>query len=125
MDGASGSLIRYLDLEAHIPARHPLRNLHVAGNEAPAGLNAEFVVPSIYVDCPSIAPEPLIRASRIQFHTAFSGHVDEAVLIRGHSIRFLPVDLTLPSAEIITALRQVIAPPVLYALPVEMVKPAS
>ena len=66
MDEASGSLFSYVDLEARIPARHPLRKIPQVVNEALASLDAEFA--ALYTDLgrPSIAPERLIRASLIQ-----------------------------------------------------------
>jgi transposase len=65
-DGASGSLFSYVDLEARVPARHPLRKIRQVVNEALASLDAEFQ--ALYTDFgrPSIAPERLIRASLIQ-----------------------------------------------------------
>ena len=41
-DEASGSLFSYVDLEARIPARHPLRTIRQVVNEALASLDAEF-----------------------------------------------------------------------------------
>lgn len=65
-DEMSGSLFSYVDLEARIPARHPLRTIRQVVNEALASLDAEFAV--LYTDFgrPSIPPERLIRASLIQ-----------------------------------------------------------
>ena len=65
-DETSGSLFSYVDLEARIPARHPLRKIRQVVNEALIGLDAEFE--ALYTDFgrPSIAPERLIRASLIQ-----------------------------------------------------------
>ena len=65
-DEASGSLFSYVDLEARIPGRHPLRKIRQVVNEALIGLDAEFE--ALYTDFgrPSIAPERLIRASLIQ-----------------------------------------------------------
>jgi len=65
-DEASGSLFSYVDLEARIPARHPLRTIRQVVNEALASLDAEFA--ALYTDFgrPSIPPERLIRASLIQ-----------------------------------------------------------
>jgi transposase len=65
-DEASGSLFSYVDLEARIPARHPLRKVRQVVNEALASLDAEFE--ALYTDLgrPSIAPERLIRASLLQ-----------------------------------------------------------
>ncbi len=65
-DEASGSLFSYVDLEARIPARHPLRKIRQVVNDALASLDAEFE--ALYTDFgrPSIPPERLIRASLIQ-----------------------------------------------------------
>ena len=65
-DETSGSLFSYVDLEARIPARHPLRTIRQVVNDALAGLDAEFA--ALYTDFgrPSIPPERLIRASLIQ-----------------------------------------------------------
>ena len=65
-DEASGSLFSYVDLEARIPARHPLRTIRQVVNDSLASLDAEFE--ALYTDFgrPSIAPERLIRASLIQ-----------------------------------------------------------
>lgn len=65
-DGASGSLFSCADLEARVPARHPLRKIRQVVNEALASLDAEFE--ALYTDFgrPSIAPARLIRASLIQ-----------------------------------------------------------
>ena len=65
-DEASGVLFSYVDLEARIPARHPLRKIRQVVNEALVGLDADF--DALYTDFgrPSIAPERLIRASLIQ-----------------------------------------------------------
>ena len=65
-DEASGSLFSYVDLEARIPARHPLRKIRQVVNEALVGLDADF--DALYTDFgrPSIPPERLIRASLIQ-----------------------------------------------------------
>jgi transposase len=65
-DEASGSLFSYVDLEARIPARHPLHTIRQVVNEALSSLDAAFE--ALYTDFgrPSIPPERLIRASLIQ-----------------------------------------------------------
>ena len=65
-DEASGSLFSYVDLEARIPAWHPLRKIRQVVNDALASLDGEFE--ALYTDFgrPSIPPERLIRASLIQ-----------------------------------------------------------
>jgi transposase len=82
-DEASGSLFSYVDLEARIPARHPLRKIRQVVNDALASLDAEFE--ALYTDFgrPSIAPERLIRANLIQ------------ILFSVRSERLGPVDVHL------------------------------
>ncbi|NIY99973.1 transposase, partial [Salipiger sp. HF18] len=65
-DETSGSLFSYVDLEARIPARHPLRKIRQVVNDALDSLDGDFDV--LYADFgrPSIAPERLIRASLLQ-----------------------------------------------------------
>jgi len=65
-DETSGSLFSYVDLEARIPARHPLRKIRQVVNAALGSLDATFA--GLYTDFgrPSIAPERLIRASLLQ-----------------------------------------------------------
>ena len=41
-DKTSGSLFSYVDVEARIPARHPLRTIRQIVNEALASLDGEF-----------------------------------------------------------------------------------
>ncbi|UWQ35614.1 IS5/IS1182 family transposase (plasmid) [Leisingera sp. M527] len=61
-DEAGGSLFSYVDLEARIPARHPLRKIRQVVNDALASLDADFQ--ALYTDFgrPLIPPERLIRA---------------------------------------------------------------
>ncbi len=56
----------YVDLEAWIPVRHPLRKIREVVNDALASLDAEFEALHTDFGRPSIAPERLIRASLIQ-----------------------------------------------------------
>ena len=60
-DEATGSLFSHVDLEARVPARHPLRKIRQVVNEALTSLTAE--IEALYTDCgrPSIAPEWLIQ----------------------------------------------------------------
>ena len=62
----SGSLFSYVDLEAGVPARHPLRLIREIVNDVLGSLSADFA--SAYSDIvrPSIAPERLIRALLLQ-----------------------------------------------------------
>ena len=66
MDGTSGSLFSYVDLEARIPARHPLRKIRQVVNEALSSLDGELEALCTDFGCPSIPPERLIRASLVQ-----------------------------------------------------------
>lgn len=77
-DEANGSLFSFVDLEARIPARHPLRKIRQVVNEALVGLDAEFE--TLYTDFgrPSIPPERLIRASLIQ--VLFSVHSERQLM---------------------------------------------
>lgn len=65
-DETNGLLFSYVDLEARVPAGHPLRKIRQIVNDALASLDAEF--DALYTDFgrPSIAPERLIRASLLQ-----------------------------------------------------------
>ena len=65
-DRTSGSLFSYVDLEARVPAQHPLRAMRGIVNEALAKLDASFE--ALYKDGgrPSIAPERLLRATMLQ-----------------------------------------------------------
>lgn len=65
-DETSGSLFSYVDLEARIPAGHPLRKIRQVVNEALASLDAAFALLYTEFGRPSIPPERLIRASLIQ-----------------------------------------------------------
>lgn len=65
-DERTGALFSYVDLEARIPAKHPLRLIRRIVNDALTGLDGDFA--ALYSDegRPSIAPERLIRASLLQ-----------------------------------------------------------
>ena len=65
-DETSGSLFSYVDPEARIPARHPLRKIRQEVNDALARLDSEFA--ALYTDFgrASILPERMVRASLIQ-----------------------------------------------------------
>ena len=74
-DRLSGSLFSYVDLEARVPARHPLRLIREIVNDVLGSLSADFA--SAYSDIvrPSIAPERLIRALLLQaFYSVRSEH---------------------------------------------------
>ena len=61
-DGRNGKLFSYVDLEARVPAEHPLRTIREIANEALAGMSAEFEALYSSTGRPGIAPERLLRA---------------------------------------------------------------
>ncbi len=65
-DRTSGTLFSYVDLDARVPAKHPLRAMRELVNEALSKLDASFE--ALYRDGgrPSIPPERLLRASMLQ-----------------------------------------------------------
>jgi transposase len=65
-DERSGKLFSYVDLEARVPATHPLRAMREIANEALAGLSAEFQALYSHTGRPGIAPERLLRALLLQ-----------------------------------------------------------
>src|SRR5262249_26505219 len=70
IDGRTGELFSYVDLEKRVPAKHPLRLVRCVVNEVLAALDSDFS--KAYADSgrPSIAPERLLRALLLQaFYT--------------------------------------------------------
>lgn len=65
-DRRSGSLFSYVDLEARVPAQHPLRAIREIVNASLAGLSAEFQALYSHTGRPGIAPERLLRALLLQ-----------------------------------------------------------
>src|SRR5271165_3512616 len=65
-DRTSGALFSYVDIEARIPTKHPLRAMRRLTNAALADLDRAFS--SLYEGCgrPSIPPERLLRATLLQ-----------------------------------------------------------
>ena len=65
-DKTSGSLFSYVDLEARVPLKHPLRVIREIVNDTLASLDGEFS--KLYEDTgrESVAPERLLRASLLQ-----------------------------------------------------------
>ena len=65
-DQHSGDLFSYVDIEARVPARHPLRLIRSIVNEVLSSLDGEF--DKLYADTGrgSIAPERLLRSSLLQ-----------------------------------------------------------
>ena len=79
IDGRSGSLFSYIDLESRVRSDHPLRTIRLIVNDALAGLSAEFE--GIYapgIGRPSIPPERLLRALLLQ---AFYGIRSERQMV--------------------------------------------
>lgn len=65
-DRSSGSLFSYVDVEARVPARHPLRLIREIVNEVLEGLSSEFEGLYSSTGRPSIPPEQLLRALLLQ-----------------------------------------------------------
>jgi transposase len=65
-DERSGALFSYVDLEARVPASHPLRTIRVVVNEALMGLSPGFRYLYTRIGRPSIPPEQLLRALLLQ-----------------------------------------------------------
>src|SRR5229473_6195501 len=65
-DQRSGSLFSYVDIEARVPAGHPLRRIRDLTNGALARLDKKFAGLYATEGRPSIPPERLLRASLLQ-----------------------------------------------------------
>jgi transposase len=65
-DERSGALFSYVDLEARVPAAHPLRTIRAVVNEALRGLSPGFRDLHARIGRPSIPPEQLLRALLLQ-----------------------------------------------------------
>src|SRR3989337_623781 len=65
-DKTSGSLFSYVDLEARVPATHPVRTIREIVNEVLISLDAEFGKLYEGTGRESVAPERLLRASLLQ-----------------------------------------------------------
>ena len=69
-DERGEGLFSYVDLEARVPADHPLRAIRVLVDEALAALSGDFARLYSHTGRPSIAPEKLLRALLLQaFYT--------------------------------------------------------
>jgi transposase len=66
MDGRSGALFSYVDLEARVPPAHPLRAIRVIVNQGLGGLGPIFANLYARLGRPSIPPEQLLRALLLQ-----------------------------------------------------------
>jgi len=65
-DRSSGSLFSYVDLEARVPSKHPLRIIRLITNDVLASLSSDFEALYSKVGRPSIPPEQLLRALLLQ-----------------------------------------------------------
>lgn len=65
-DERSGALFSYVDLEARVPARHPLRAMRELVNASLAELDASFSALYPRTGRPSIPPERMLRAVMLQ-----------------------------------------------------------
>lgn len=65
-DDRTGALFSYVDLEARVPADHPLRAIRVLVNEALAAMGGDLSALYSGLGRPSIAPEKLLRAMLLQ-----------------------------------------------------------
>jgi transposase len=73
VEGRSGSLFSYVDLEARVPAGHPLRAIRAIVDAALARLDGDFGAIYAPIGRPSIPPEQLLRALLLQaFYTVRS-----------------------------------------------------
>ena len=66
MDERTGALFSYVNLEARVPAQHPLRAIREIANGALAELSEEFAAMYARLGRPSIPPEQLLRALLLQ-----------------------------------------------------------
>ncbi len=66
IDERSGALFSYVDLEARVPAKHPLRAIREIANAALVDLSGEFAALYAPLGRPSIPPEQLLRALLLQ-----------------------------------------------------------
>jgi transposase len=65
-DQQSGDLFSYVDIEARVPVRHPLRAIRTIVNEGLASLDAEFDKLYASIGRDSIPPERLLRGALLQ-----------------------------------------------------------
>ncbi|MBT7288156.1 MAG: IS5 family transposase, partial [Rhodospirillaceae bacterium] len=77
-DRQSGNLFSYVDLEARVPKRHPLRLIRGIVNEVLEALTADFEAAYSDTGRPGIPPEKLLRALLLQ---AFYGIRSERQLM--------------------------------------------
>ena len=60
-DAASGALFSYVDMEARVPATHPLRTIRTIVNEVLTALDTDFEALYEGIGRQSVAPERLLR----------------------------------------------------------------
>jgi transposase len=77
-DRRSGGLFSYANLEARVPADHPLRAIRAIVDGALSALSGEFEALYSHLGRPSIPPERLLRALLLQ---AFYSVRSERLLI--------------------------------------------
>ncbi len=65
-DRRSGSLFSYVDLDARVPAKHPLRVIRAIVNDVLGSLSCDFEALYSHTGRPSIPPEQLLRALLLQ-----------------------------------------------------------
>ena len=65
-DAATGAMFSYVDIEARVPGKHPIRVIRRIVNEVLERLDADFAAMYAAIGRPSIAPEKLLRASLLQ-----------------------------------------------------------
>jgi transposase len=65
-DGRNGSLFSYVDLEARVPPKHPLRLIRRIADAVLAGMSGRFAAAYAPIGQSSIAPEKLLRALLLQ-----------------------------------------------------------
>ncbi len=65
-DRGCGGLFSYVDLEARVPADHPLRPIRAIVDNALSALSGEFAALYSHLGRPSIPPERLLRALLLQ-----------------------------------------------------------
>jgi transposase len=65
-DKRTGSLFSYVDLEARVAAKHPLRAMRELVNGSLAALDGSFAALYSKIGRPSIAPERMLRAVLLQ-----------------------------------------------------------
>src|SRR5262249_39412678 len=65
-DAVTGAMFSYVDIEARVPAKHPIRVIRRIVNEVLERLGADFAAMSSSIGRPSMAPEKLLRTSLLQ-----------------------------------------------------------